>query len=293
MAKEPCIVLVHQGDLYPDYLQLCFKQIRKWFDGKVYLVTDIEDSRGILSRSRWQENKYRKYSVNIVRTSTYNNTSETEFSKVSFLEDYGRFWNVTMKRLFILEDFMRECKISNVIHLESDVLLYHNPTEQTFRTNGVSINKISSSFSTWAYVMIDEARSLSEVNQIQLEILKKGKVVLEKKYGFAQVNEMLIAADLLSRGAVKALPSLPNSDSSFIYDGASYGQFIGGTADGVPGWFDKSTDVGGAIGSGKIIISWMNDHLGRKHPICVDKTNGFTAKIANLHIHSKKLGLYM
>jgi hypothetical protein len=51
---------------------------------------------------------------------------QTDFDSKSMLDKQfrGGFWNNASKRLFILNEYMKQQGLRNVIHLENDVLLY-------------------------------------------------------------------------------------------------------------------------------------------------------------------------
>lgn len=74
-----------------------------------------------------------------------------------------------------------------------------------------------------------------------------------------------------------------------VFDAASYGQFMGGTPHGGgPGTTFVHHWVGPDLRSGRYTIEWDTDAQGRRCPFLCSPTEG-RWKLANLHIHTKKI----
>jgi hypothetical protein len=102
----------------------------------------------------------------------------------------------------------------------------------------------------------------------------------------------MILIDILIRGnKAEYLPLLPQDKyfevTNCVFDGASYGQYIGGTNNGnASGWYGLNHFIGQLLNQNKIQILFENNQ-----PFVVDNTK--KVKIFNLHIHSKKLSNYV
>lgn len=280
------IVLVNLGEL-PSYFGTCVRQIRKYFDGSIYVCAEV--SPGLVS------------ALGLTRvTSGYENgPRSSEYSRASFMKSkYGDFWDHTFKRLFILEDIINHYGLNDVIHIENDVLIYSNPNNINFPNyNCVAVNPVGPKYATYAYCLIRRPHMLTELNTKNLERLALGHDHLLHSYGEGMVNEMLIAGDLLNSGATDILPTLPGGEhpqasSHFdtcqsLFDGSAWGQYVGGIpANPTAGWMEPKRWVGEALLANKYSISWH-----QREPYVVSQSQ--MIKLNNLHIHSKQLDKYV
>ena len=95
-------ILVHIGRKpVPKFVEVCVSQIEK-FGHRVHFLKDSLDDVP----------KIRKFN----ERSLYKDTN-------SILQD---FWIVTAKRFFVIEQYMKDNNLKNVIHLENDNLIYCN-----------------------------------------------------------------------------------------------------------------------------------------------------------------------
>ena len=260
------IVLVHLGGPVPDYFRICVKQIRKFFDGPVYFYGEPLDNELAKRFS------VLPYSFHCPRVK--------DFEKVSFLGNYGKFWDYTFRRMFVIEDLMRATGISNVIHIENDVMIYSDPRTLGFSAAArrVSACDIGPKYATYAYTHIPNLDAIRKLNDAHLRVLREGKKALDLRYGEGMVNEMLMAKDLMNRGELAALPLLE-------FDGASAGQYLFGTQTDPPGWTGEHHHLGRMIRSGEVRASFEDTQ-----PF-ITTADGKRHRLNNLHIHSKRLEL--
>ena len=259
------IVLVHIGSKVPEYFWICVSQIRKFFNGPVYFYGES------------LHHEAAKYH-NVIQMS-FPCPRVKDFEKVSFLGNYGKFWDYTFRRMFVIEDLMRSTGISNVIHIENDVMIYADPRTLGFSGSArlVSACDIGPKYATYAYTHIPNLDAIRKLNDAHLRVLREGKRVLDLRYGEGMVNEMLIAKDLMNRGELAALPPLE-------FDGASAGQYLFGTQTDPPGWTGEHHHLGRMIRAGEASVSFEDNRpfitaAGKRH------------RLNNLHIHSKRLEL--
>jgi len=278
------IVLIAIGEK-PQYISDCLLQIRKWFRGGIHLVLE--------NQSNLNRFEYRllgiKHSIKITNVRRFPKPATERYEQATFLSKYGNFWNYSMRRLFILEDYIKYKKLENIIHIENDVMIYHDINQLELDDQKVFINKVSENLGTWAFVFIKDYESLNKVNNRQIEILNMGNEKLRKLYKNDLINEMLIAGQLLNEGIVDTLPMLPIDNICHIYDGSAYGQWVGGNGIEGPGFAESDRIVGKQFIDNKIELKWCVDHQGKKYPMCTSKVSEASSKIINLHIHSKNL----
>ena len=211
-----------------------------------------------------------------------------DFANKSQLDKEFRsgFWHYTSARMFVLHAYMKKKNLTWVVHLENDVLVYHNCTKIL---NYANKRAIYMPFDTYQ-------RNIASIMLVpDADIL--GKVL--ELYDFTK-NDMQNFAN--KRGLVENLPicvSQPGmsdeqlwvstkSHDDFIFDAAAMGQLVGGV---------DPRNIGGDTRGfvNETCVIKYNDY---GTIVWIDKKpyyrlhNGNTVPIFNLHIHSKNLQLY-
>ena len=209
----------------------------------------------------------------------------------------GGFWYHTSSRLFLVNAFMRKYCIEKVIHIENDVLLYHNCNEMLGAVLGDS-DQIHIPFDCWA-------RNIASIVYIPCaEVFTK----VLASYDFAKNDMENFSYTRHSTGLIANFPIYTNVErktgeyafvcdgwekfEDMIFDAAAMGQYVGGVdPQNIAG------DTRGFVNETCIIkypdeghFFW-NVEAGIKKPFFKTKA-GKVLKIFNLHIHSKALTLY-
>lgn len=280
LPAEVSVVLIHLGDNLPEYFNICVRQIRHYFRGRI--LACIPESAIIEDKT-----------VERISIQSLNQDRISQFDK-TFMAEEGPFWSYTFKRLFVLEEIMRTCNLTDVWHIENDVLIYFDPA--TYRnlneTEGVYINPVGPKYATYACMHVcglDGIDGMVQLNNWNLKILNEGKKVLAERYDEGgSVNEMLVAKELYDMGIARGLPTLPDADTTVVFDGSAYGQYVGGTPfKPEPGWAEKERYVGEYFLDSRGKIIWIDGE-----PYVKDRDLFHIVKIMNLHIHSKQLEKY-
>jgi len=221
---------------------------------------------------------------------SYNYNSNTQLDN----QFRGGFWALTSARFFYLYEFMRKYAIENVIHLENDVLIYHN-VDMLDRI--LDKTKIYLPFDTFT-------RNIASI--MFIPNCNVFRTVLDK-YDFSK-NDMENFSIIQSQtGIIENFPIFVEDPSgsteyqfvtknfqkfNMIFDAAAIGQYVGGVDPrNIPG------DTTGFVNETCIIkydqfrFIWTVID-GIKCPFIVFKDasgNDCTYPIFNLHIHSKAL----
>lgn len=303
------IILVHIGDLFPTYINACIKQLRI-FNKDMPIYTLLEKKH---------HNKITENNVNLVNLDELNDDAQTKAylekneKKHSKLMDFrSGFWIYTTLRFFYMRTFMEKNKLENVFHFENDMMVYMDLNNE--------LSKFSDNYEELAITMHHDTSCVPAFMFI------KNQKAINNLVNFMMCNEFNNDMDLLAKfkshnQKTKTLPvvypeyakhndliSIIKVKStnvqnyiygydifSSIFDGAYIGQYVGGIDPRNIG-SDKSTI--GFINQEVPIqcnkfekIDWIIDDYGRKVPVVLVK--GKYIKINNLHIHSKKLDLYL
>jgi len=206
------------------------------------------------------------------------------------------FWHHASARLFVLHSFMANYRVQNVIHLENDVLIYHNCDEvlaqalcnskqvympfDTFERNIASIVYIPDSF-------------------VFGEILSHYDFAKNDMYNFSEIRKKTSLINTFpifvprdgDNDERKFVTNNWRAFGDFIFDAAAIGQFVGGVDPrniyGDTRGFVNETCVIKYNDEGEIF--WRQN----KPWIRLRRDERREIPIFNLHIHSKALVLYL
>jgi hypothetical protein len=249
----PCLVYVHIGTNIPDYIYdsiyqtllmnnysckiyvliedsevTCFKEtisnfnLNNYFNNDFYFENLIEIiPLSILNDELFEFDEFKKYKENL--TSKFNNISEFR----------DGFWVSTTARFFYIYTFMKIFNISNVFHIENDVMIYKKITflyeyikEYLNNDNHdlTDINKIC---------MIQDAPnrvipSLMYFPNISClyDLILHITYTLDKSSFF--INDMNLLGTYPDKYLLSIDPTKVKNFENIIFDGAAIGQFLGG-----------------------------------------------------------------
>jgi hypothetical protein len=270
------IALVHLGSRPPRYLHLSAKQIR--------LITGREP---VIVGPR-VAGRYRSPKLDAFR--------KTEHLSALGLEG---FWRYTCERFFVLEEHMRATGLSSCVHIESDNLIYAAPAayaawlRDTYG-DGIAICPFQELFDTAAVMYVGSVGTLGALTEAMLELVAMPPADLLAKHGGDHPNEMRMLHVLRAAGLAGALPVTPEdaaaSGAEHIFDPGSYGQFIDGWywEPGVSYINDRHL-LGAALADGRLRLAWD----ARRERPTVQGLGTEPRTLANLHIHSKNLEIWM
>ena len=281
--------MFHSGKELPKFLEYTFRQIRLFNpDITIYFLTDWEHLNNEV---------FTKYNVLPVLKDTYHSDKIIELESVYNHKSYD-FWTITMTRLIYIENFLQAYKLKNVYHFENDVLLYydlrlyHRLFTNLYKT--LSITTGGPDKSMTGFLFIKTWRALAAMTQFFIDILHKhGVKGTMLMYGMDMVNEMtLMRAYGRDKPYLSNLPILPYGEFSnyydrfdSVFDPASWGQFVGGTTNGIPGAKPKDHYIGQELlAHPEYTVIWKPDIQNRNIPYF--KYNGSEVKINNHDYHT-------
>jgi hypothetical protein len=206
----------------------------------------------------------------------------------------GGFWALASARFFYLYEFMRSKDIENVVHLENDVLIYHNIDElndivdktkiylpfDTFTRNIASIMFIPNHN---VFKMVLDRYNFSKNDMENFSIIQSQTGLIENFPIFISDTICSPEYQFVTRGYNKF---------KIIFDAAAIGQYLGGVdprncAGDTTGFVNETCII--KYDQYRFIWNVVN---GIKCPfIVVENADGTDCSypIFNLHIHSKAL----
>jgi hypothetical protein len=212
------------------------------------------------------------------------------------------YWCVTATRLFYLYEYVRKNNINKFFHFENDIMIYENVQNilNIIKDNNlyddISITRGTENKIMTGFMYVNNPNSLGDLlNGITEYLFNKDLF----NYGIDMVNEMslLHIYQIKNPNKLKHLPILPSGDFSgdllhfdSVFDPATYGQYL----DGIPSnpGVSITTDsyIGDEIRNNGIKIEFIITD-GYKIPFLI--VDDKKIKINNLHIHSKRLELFL
>lgn len=279
-------LLFHIGKL-PKHFYTCVNNILSVdSQAKIYLGTDTKVSiKGVnvvdINEFDYLVDKKEKI------LSTYRNTQ---------LEN-NPLWYTSFLRIYALRVVAEHFGIKKFIHFDNDILIY----EPFYRleecglvnSNKINITELNSNNLVFGYSYFDNFQNLDFLEGFFDKVLNDHKSLANNYNRGAPLNEMRVLklAQNFKPDYFSILPSLPY-ESDFLFDPASYGQFLNGTNNNRGNYIFKrrsiSTDhiVGRELKSKRISVKFKD-----KRPIVYFDNQAY--KLVNLHIHSKNLSKFV
>lgn len=207
----------------------------------------------------------------------------------SFYKD--PFWLLTLLRIYIVYLYVKKNNINSFVHIENDNLIYKNYTVLQNLPPGCYFAKVGPECGSAGFMFCNNLEKFTITINSLKHLLTKGENSVKPYTSYNFLSEMILI-DLLIRGnKAEYLPLLP-SDKYFdktncVFDGASYGQYIGGTNNNHgPGWFGLNHYLGQLLSQNRAQIIF-----DKQVPYAI--IDNVKADICNLHIHSKQLQDYV
>lgn len=290
------VILTHVGSNIQSYSKYGWHQLRV-FNPNIDIYF-IGQSQSLLDN----KDDLRKYNIIPIEAEQFNNNQLIkEFRRLQWYDAWGspntvfpspkNFVTGTSLRLYTLNAFLEQANLIDSIHLENDIMIFADLYNLMVKIKNIynkfTCTEIQDHYSCCGFTYIPHQKHLNDVCVFMLKLLELGDSGIKNKYKFIpMVHEML----LISLWEDKMLfPILPTDqyyeELGCLVDGCSVGQFLGGTncfGQG-EGYVSSEHFVGR-----KIMDGTYKPVILEKLPYLVDK-EGKLHKLANLHIHSKKL----
>jgi hypothetical protein len=208
----------------------------------------------------------------------------------SFYKD--PFWFLTLARLYIVYLYCKKHNITKFIHLEYDNLIYSDLKVLDPLPSSIYFTRVGPFCSSAGFVYCNSLDHFEKFINKVIQLIKKGEKTIRTFTQYDHLSEMIMI-DLIhthTTDVMSYLPILPfgtgndNFDKlNVLFDGASYGQFLGGTNNGHDkGWYGTHQYVGVEIAQKTLEVTFED-----KAPYVVFDNKKIP--ILNLHVHSKKL----
>tara|TARA_B100000965_G_C19558990_1_gene743586 strand:+ start:94 stop:963 length:870 start_codon:yes stop_codon:yes gene_type:complete len=215
------------------------------------------------------------------------------YNETNYDSSQNSLWINSLLRIFYINDFLDFTNLNQLVHFDSDVVIYKpfNEISEVFTNNQLNITKLDNERLIFGYSFIPR-------HEVILNICKKIFDFLEinnsknSNFKINPLNEMQILGNIMQEDSTlfNTLPDLPYFGSQNIFDPASYGQYLGGTHQEPKKWYKKKRPildhtVGQEIGAKRIEVNFENSIPSVSY-------NQEKYDLVNLHIHSKNLSKF-
>ena len=324
MSEIINLVLIHVGKALPDYIYDCIYQclLINHYSCKIYIIMDdsvINDFKKKLLEFDFnlytKDNFYYNNILQVIPLSILENVVDENFeeyksvitNKYQNLSQFrDGFWISTTSRFYYISKLMQLFQLSNVFHIENDIMIYE------------SFNNL--------YKYIQQEYNLKEINEICMIKDSPDRVIpsllfFPNIYSISKLtyfmtntfkNSENFVNDMNLLGTFSDQINLPidivhNSKTNVIFDGAALGQYLGGIDfKNIPNSNEYDNPTRGFINETSIVKPNKFNFINRKvifdHinipitiPLCTNpeinniRNKIILSRIANLHIHSKQL----
>ena len=295
-------ILIHIGctgphissPIPPSHLERCIEQYRVFNKEDLFILTDRENIPLITPRP----------GVFVLPLEDYRSDKLERFD-AKFNYTSKEFWNASTARFFYLENFLRVHNLHHIVHFENDVLVYFDIEKYTHVFQQLyptmATTPCDPDHLTSGFMYFNNYTALERMNDFFMTVLTQhGNIeTAQKVLHIDMANDMTMMKRFAdASGVVGILPALPFGEVSqgielfdAIFDGAGWGQYIGGTQTNGPGISYAGHVVGAFIRAHpEWQVTWqVKDGLRLPYLCNEDKQ----VKINNLHIHSKNMRLFM
>lgn len=295
------IVFIHLGDEIPPYLPTALKQARLFNPTcDIYLIKNKNTLSAIL-----EELRIIPIDCESLPTSPYHDT----FRKTTKLDrgSLNGFWFYTSERFYYLHELINTYQLTDVFHLENDVMLYADLSEllHVFQLRykgmiGATYEGVERCVPGFLYIsdekpihaLIQFISGRSKLNETDMDSV--GRFINYQHKVYIDTLPVIFPNYSLLYSFRFPVPDnrFSNHFEAFdsLFDAAAFGQYLGGDSPvhsvPVPGFVNLLS----VYDSSHFSVDWELDSKGRKIPFL--NLGGQRKRLNNLHIHSKTLQMF-
>ncbi len=294
--EESTIVFVHIGENIPSYLDCALIQARLFNDCKIVLIAN---SAPLKQYRKFLE----KHGITGVACEDLKKTAHHKrFIKRSPLDKQFRdgFWYFASERFFYLDDMMQQYQMNNVVHLESDVMLYVDLSEISpileKHYSGLGVTFDTDQRCIPGIVFIRNPQVISQLTECMMHLDGKDDMMAIGEFRRRVGREKVKTLPIVQREYIEDQDVDSSSPEDYanlveefqsIFDAAYHGQYLGGedprNGPAGPGFVNPHC----VIKSSLLEYTWERDAEERLVPFA--HFQGKKLRINNLHIHCKRL----
>lgn len=281
-------ILFHIGDL-PSHISICINTILSIDkESEIIFFTD------------------KKINLPGIQVLNLNDFDDLIHKKTEIIELYKNsnfkenpLWFTSFLRVLSLNTIAKKLNLKEFVHFDNDVLIYEpfsklNNTNNLIQKSKINITQLDSLNLAFGYSFFSGEKSLDSLEKFFNQILQNYYLNTNIENKGKPINEMRAMKIFFdkNKSQFNLLPNLPYFSEYFLFDPASYGQYLDGTHFNrgnyafIRRYVSLEHTVGKEIKSKRINIKFL-----KNNPYVY--WNNQTYKLVNLHIHSKNLKKFL
>ena len=270
--------ILHYAGKVPKYVNVCIDSIKKIDpDSNIIFLnnSDFKNENALSINSKDISDQY----LGSLDTINY------------FSEEKNKLWETSLSRIFLIHNAAKQLKIDKFIHFDTDVLIY-KPYESVkfyFKENKLNITPADENRLVFGYNFIDGIKNLTLICEKIINLLENAKHYEDTYFFGNKLNEMIILNIIYieNPNLFNLLDTIPKLNNEIIFDGMSYGQYLGGVDKKVlsKNYLNRAHYAGRAM-----LDKGFRPKFSNHRPYINFEDKMF--EIANLHIHKKNLSKF-
>jgi hypothetical protein len=268
-----------------EIILICLENFQDYILENIYNLLLFKNNKITVITNKKFFNEFIEHDVKLIDCDTLD---DINYSSNSTLDKNFRngFWHLCSMRIFYLYSYIKKHNLTNIIHLENDVICYENldSIKDKFTENKVYVTFDCDSRVIPGIIYIPNYQAFEP-------IIKNYNYNLNDMENFARFNEDIILSLPIFISNDHKITKLFNKFNC-IFDAAAMGQYLGGVDPR-----NQSGDTRGFINETCLIkynnytFNWIINENGLYQPYLF--VNGNYIQILNLHIHSKNLKRFL
>ena len=280
-----------------NYLYIYIGEIPEYIKTSINSVLSVDNNSKVFfcseANPRFKNVEY--INLNEIKSELTERFSDLNiYSDTAYDRKNNNLWISSLLRIFYINDFLESTNEKEVVHFDSDVIIYKpfSQLDNNFSQEQLNITELNNDKLIFGYSYIPKYKVINDICEKIFSFVDSKDYLGNKYFKEHPLNEMEIMGKIKNSNPelFNILPDLPYSNNDILFDPATYGQYLGGTDQKPKNWFSKRKPtldhkIGQEISSKRIKVNYK-----KGDPSIVYKNNIF--KLANLHVHSKNLNKF-
>jgi len=301
------IVFVHLGRHVPSYYKIAIEQAHTFNpESPIYLIIHARAAQRLIRKKMLPEYTQLIIAQDLTISEKHKRFSQLPFQTVT--DSMLKFWRYSLERFFLLEEFMNDYEIEEVVHMEGDTLLYTelDGLVPRFRTcyPGLALPFLFDEESVCCFLYVNNRTSLGDLTQfINDNLIGEGYrsdmtllALFAKETGIAEhlpsVSPRYLATQPMVslNGRKTSSPEKYANNAEYLgvlFDPAPIGQYLDGESNMQVNRKPSVINQNAVYNSSHFKLMWEKDAKGRRVPFLHYLEEKWP--LANIHVHSKQL----
>ena len=274
----------YASDKLPEYIFDSIRNSRTFYKGPIHVIVDKAEAAK-------HQKRFEELGCIVHETEDLITNSHIPNFLSLIADEFPNIFNdhflaVTFMRLLLLEALAAKEKLVEVVHIENDNLIYVDLEKCVFdKSRSVWYTPVSPNLDSAGFLYFTDHKNYGVFCTKLLGFLARGYEQCRVLAMSDMITEMHVLNIVRSENPnlVGALPILPNPSLTVIFDGASWGQYLGGSNNGHPAGTTFPHQIAGveiAKHKHEYKFNWKDRGLWLNY-------DNRDYQFINLHVHNK------